>query len=92
MSMMGTGFIHGWVYCLMLGMILQQICKKSGYGERVWFVTQVGIAGAFLARFGDAVWWWQAWNWQISNFVYAVIGAAIAGTVLAKFIKSPVKD
>lgn len=92
MSMMLPGFIHGWAYCFFLGCLLQQICKKAGYGERVWFVVQVGIAGAFLARFGDAIWWWQAWSWQISNFAYSVIGAAIAGAILAKFIKSPVKD
>ncbi|MBT5902899.1 MAG: hypothetical protein HOH58_12415 [Opitutaceae bacterium] len=90
MSMMGTGFVHGWIYCLLLGLLLQKICKKSGYGERVMFVTQVGLAGAFVSRFGDAIWWWQSWNWQIANFAYSVIGAAIAGAILAKFIKSPV--
>lgn len=92
MSMMLPGFLHGWAYCIILGMLLQQICKKSGYGARVWFVTLIGIAGAFLARIGDAIWWWQAWDWQLSNFAYSVIGAIIAGAILAKFIKSPVKD
>ena len=91
-AMMANGFIHGWIYCLMLGLLLQQICKKSGYGDRVWFVTQVGIAGAFVARFGDAIWFWQSWSWQISSFAYSVIGAAIAGAVLAGFIKSPIRD
>jgi uncharacterized membrane protein YeaQ/YmgE (transglycosylase-associated protein family) len=91
-TMMGTGFVHGVVYCFLLALILQQICKKSGYGERVWFVTQVGMAGAFAARFGDAIWFWQSWSWQISNFIYSAIGAAIAGAILAKFIKSPVKN
>ena len=92
LSMMGFGFLHGWAYCLILGCLLQQICKKAGYGERVWFVTQVGIAGAFLARFGDAIWFLQDWSWQLSNFAYSVLGAALAGAILAKFIKSPVKD
>ena len=92
MSMMLPGFFHGWAYCFLLGLTLQQVCKKAGYGERVWFVTLVGIAGAFLARFGDAIWFLQDWSWQISNFAYSVIGAAIAGAILAKFIKSPVKD
>ena len=91
-TMMGTGFVHGVVYCFLLALILQQICKKSGYGERVWFVTQVGMAGAFAARFGDAIWFWQSWSWKISNFVYSAISAAIAGAILAKFIKSPVKS
>lgn len=90
--MMGTGFLHGWIYCLFLGLLLQQICKKAGYGERIWFVTQVGIAGAFVSRFGDSIWFWQSWSWQIANFAYAVIGAAIAGAILAKFIKSPVEN
>jgi uncharacterized membrane protein YeaQ/YmgE (transglycosylase-associated protein family) len=90
MGMMLPRFIHGWAYCLLLGILLQQICKKAGYGERVWFVTLVGMAGAFLARFGDAIWWGQAWDWQISNFAYSAVGSAIAGSILAKFIKSPV--
>lgn len=91
-AMMGMGFVHGVIYCFLLGLLLQKICKKSGYGERVWFITQVGLAGAFVARFGDAIWWWQSWSWQCANFVYYVIGAAIAGAILAKFIKSPVND
>jgi len=90
--MLGMGFVHGVIYCFLLGLVLQRICKKSGYGERVWFITHVGIAGAFVARFGDAIWWWQSWSWQCANFVYYVIGAAIAGAILAQFIKSPVND
>ncbi|GAB5561950.1 MAG: hypothetical protein SynsKO_35970 [Synoicihabitans sp.] len=89
-GMMGMGFVHGVIYCFLLGLLLQKICKKSGYGERVIFVTQVGLAGAFVSRFGDAIWWWQSWSWQFANFAYSVIGAAIAGAILAKFIKSPV--
>lgn len=86
MSMMGTGFIHGWIYCLLLAALLKQICKKSGYGARVGFVVLVATAGAFAARIGDAVWWQQSMSWQLANFAYAVIGGAIIGAILAKFI------
>jgi len=90
LSMMGTGFVHGWIYCLLLAALLKQICKKSGYGARVGFVTLVGVAGAFMDRFGDAIWFVQSWSWHASNFAYSVIGAALVGLVLAKFIESPV--
>lgn len=86
MSMMGTGFIHGWIYCVLLALLLKQICKKTGYCGRVGFVVLAAAAGAFAARFGDAVWWQQAWSWQISNFAYALVGGLIVGLILAKFI------
>jgi len=74
MSMMGKGFVHGWIYSLLLALLLKQICKRTGYGGRVGFVVLVAVTGAFASRFGDAVWWQQASNWQIANFAYAAIG------------------
>ncbi len=90
MLMLG-GFVHGWVYALLLAGLLRQICKKSGYGARVGFVTLVGLAGAFASRFGDAIWWHKSWDWQIAEFAYLTLGSAFVGLVLAKFIKSPVQ-
>lgn len=86
MSMMGTGFLHGWVYCILLALLLKQICKSSGYGARVGFVALVATTGAFAARIGDAVWWQQSMSWQLSNLIYTIIGGAIIGSILAKFI------
>ncbi len=86
MAMMGTGFIHGWLYCLLLAILLKQICKKTAYWGRVGFVVLAGVAGSFLARFGDAIWWHQSWSWQFSNFAYTAVGTAIAGLILAKFV------
>ncbi|MCC5024997.1 MAG: hypothetical protein J6386_20380 [Candidatus Synoicihabitans palmerolidicus] len=90
-SLMVLGFLHGWVYCLLLAILLRQICKKSGYFARVGFVTLVATAGAFMARFGDVIWWHKSLDWQVSEFAYAVIGAALAGLILATFIRSPIK-
>ena len=86
MSMMGAGFIHGWIYSLLLAILLKQICKKTGYGGRVGFVVLAATIGAFAARFGDAVWWQQAWGWQLANFAYAIAGGLIIGLILAKFV------
>lgn len=90
-KLMIGGFLHGWVYCLLLAALLRQICKKSGYGARVGFVVLVAVAGAFMSRFGDAIWWHKSWDWQVTEFIYNVIGTLAAGLVLAKFIKSPVR-
>ncbi len=67
MSMMGTGFLHGWIYCILLALLLKQICKKTEYGGRVGFVVLVATTGAFVARFGDAIWWQQSWGWLIGQ-------------------------
>ena len=91
-GMMLGGFVHGWIYCALLAALLSQICKKSGYGARVGFVTLVGFSGAFASRIGDAIWWHKTWAWQLSDLAYATIGAALAGLVLARFIKSHVRD
>ncbi len=85
-GMMVSGFLHGWGYCLLLAFLLKQICKKTSYAGRVGFVTLVAVSGAFLARFGDAIWWFYDWGWQLSSFAYHVIGGLIVGFVLAKFI------
>ncbi len=85
-TMMASGFVHGWIYCLLLALLLNCVGKKMEYGRRVGFIALVGIIGAFLARFGDAIWWHQSWSWQFSNFAYTAIGSALAGLVLAKFV------
>lgn len=89
MLMVG-GFVHGWGYAILLGLLLQQICKKSGYGARVGFVTLAGFTGAFCSRVGDAIWWHKSWDWQLTELAYMTLGALVIGLVLAKFIKSPV--
>lgn len=86
MSMMGAGFLHGWIYSFLLALLLKQICKKTGYGGRVGFVVLAATVGAFAARVGDAVWWQQAWGWQLANLAYAVVGGLIIGLILAKFV------
>lgn len=90
--LMLAGFLHGWGYALLLGLLLRQICKKSGYGARVGFVTLAGFAGVYCARIGDAIWWHKSWDWQLTETLYTTIGALVIGLVLAKFIKSPVKN
>lgn len=89
MLMLG-GFLHGWGYALLLGLLLQQICKKSQYGARVGFVTLAGFAGAFCSRVGDSIWWHKSWDWQLTETVYTTLGALVIGLVLAKFIRSPI--
>ena len=91
-SLMIGGFVHGFIYALLLGLLLRHICKKSGYGARVGFVTLAGATGTFMARVGDAVWWHHAWDWQLSTMAYTIIGSAIVGAILARFIKSEVRD
>ncbi len=91
MLMLG-GFLHGWGYALLLGLLLPQICKKSGYGARIGFVTLVGATGAFCARIGDTIWWHKSLDWQVTEVAYTTIGAAVIGAVLARFITSPVKN
>jgi len=87
-SLMIGGFVHGFGYALLLGLLLKQICRKSGYGARVGFVTLAGLAGTFMARIGDVIWWHNAWDWQLSTMAYTVIGSSIVGAILAKFIKN----
>lgn len=88
MSMMGKGFIHGWIYCLLLAGLLKKISSDKGYCSRVCFITMVATAGAFVSRFGDAIWWHQAWGWQAANFAYSVVGGIIIGAILGKFISA----
>ena len=90
-GLMAAGFFHGWAYALLLAALLKQICKKSGYGARVGFVTLAGFTGAFCARLGDTIWWHKSIDWQLTETLYMTMGALVIGLVLAKFIKSPVK-
>ena len=90
-AMMVGGFLHGFIYAALLGLLLQA-AKPASYGASVKFCAIAGLAGAFMARIGDVIWWHKSWAWQLSDLAYATIGSLLIGLVLAKFIKSPVKN
>lgn len=88
-KIMVAGFFHGFLYALVLGLILRKVrpVGGDGIGCRIMLCTMIGVAVAIMARVGDAIWFQQPWGWQLVNALYAVTASLVAGLVLGKFIQ-----
>lgn len=79
-----SGFLHGWVVCIILGMLICCFASDKPTGKRLGFVLFVGLAGAIMTRIGDVIWWHYPLSWQLSNIFYHLVGFLIAGLVLGR--------
>lgn len=83
------GYIHYFVVSLLLAALLNRVkAALPTYGSRVRFCTWVGLVGAVLLCLSDPIWWHHPWGWKLMGALYAVLAFAVAGLVLAKFIKA----
>lgn len=83
------GFVHEWVVCLLIGLLLVLVAPAlEGYGARVGFVTLMGLTMAVFVDLGAVIWWRMPLAFQLVDGVYNVVAWSLAGLVLARFITS----
>lgn len=88
-AIMGMGFVHGAVVCVLLAWLLSWVGAGMAFGEKVRLAVFAGVLIAVAAHLGDAVWWVHPWGWELVRSLYMVVGFAIAGAILAKMLPRP---
>lgn len=88
---MGPTLLQGFLGMLATAFCLAVLLNKVApqfpkYADRVRFAGSIGVVGAVLIDVGDAVWWHQAWGWQLYQIFYHISVCLVAGLVLAYFI------
>jgi hypothetical protein len=82
-----AGFLHGWVVCFLIGLLLTMVAPAlPDYGSRVAFVVFAGLVMALFVNFGAVIWWSMPLAFQLAEGLYNVVAWLLAGLVLARFI------
>ncbi len=82
-----AGFIHEWVVCFLIGLLLMKAAPAlPGYGSRVGFVFFAGLVMALFVNLGAVIWWRMPLAFQLADGLYNVVAWLLAGLVLARFM------
>jgi hypothetical protein len=89
-----AGFVHQWLSCLLLGMLLLIAAPAlEGFVVRAGFIALAGFTAAFFIDIGQAIWWRMPLAWQLYQLTHDTLAWVIAGLVLARFsLPAPVRD
>jgi hypothetical protein len=78
------GFVHQWVTCLLLGLLLMKAAPAlAGYWARAGFLTLAGFAAALFIDYGATIWWLTDRGFALTNLVHDTLAWSVAGLVLA---------
>jgi len=87
-SVMIYGFLHMVLSVAIAGHLLNMVKGSlTSYGSRLFFVTGVGFLIAVFNRVGDMIWFYHHLDWTLFTAFFGVASWAIAGSILAAFIK-----
>lgn len=87
-KMMGVGFLHELLSMAIAAAIMgSSLGLLNTYTKRVVFMLSIGGLMAFYSDFGNAIWWFNAWDFSIVLAIHTVLAWGIGGLVLAGFIK-----
>jgi hypothetical protein len=85
-----AGFIHQWVTCLLLGLLLLKMApERQGVTARAGLLALAGFTAAFFIDIGAVIWWRMPLAWQLYELVHDALAWSIAGFVLARFTLAP---
>jgi hypothetical protein len=83
------GFLHMLVSALIVAGLLRLVAPAlPRFGARFAFVALFGLAVGVWARLGEPVWWPIPWDFHLLYFVSDLGSWALAGLVLARFVRS----
>jgi hypothetical protein len=83
---LAVGFLHQFVGCLLIGLVLLQVSPAlPSLGGRATFIALIGLTAAYWTNLGAVVWWRSPLGWELWNLVHDVVVWIIAGLVMARF-------
>lgn len=80
------GFLHMLVTTFLIAIALR-MARLATFGARFALVFVVGLAAAIFANLGEPVWFYQPWDYHLLQAGYDVTIWALAGLVLAQFVR-----
>jgi len=87
-----AGFLHEWVVCFLIGLLLLRVAPAlPTYGSRVGFVTMAGFVMAVFVDLGAVIWWRLPLALELADGVYNVVAWLLAGLVMARFVPETAK-
>jgi hypothetical protein len=83
------GFLHMLASAALVALLLRTALPVlPTYAKRVMFVTLFGLAAAVWTNLGYPIWWHHPPGFHLMMMVYDVVGWALAGAVLAYFVRA----
>jgi hypothetical protein len=87
-KMLGLGFVHELVSMFIAAAIMGSLLGVlKTYAKRVGFMLGLGGLIALYGNLGNAIWWFNSWDFTVVVAIHTVLAWGIAGLVLAAFIK-----
>ncbi len=84
------GFVHYFIVALLAGNLLYMV-KLPTYFGRWGFILALGVFAAVFIDPSDTIWFSHPWQYPLFNAAYHVATCAVAGVVLAAFIRPAAK-
>ena len=82
------GLLHMLASTLLLGLVLRAAAPRlRTHGALAAFVALVGVFVGVWAHLAEPIWWHQPWSFHLLAAAHDVIGLALAGLVLARFVR-----
>lgn len=87
-AQMVKGFVLVAVTVSLIALALRRsLAGLPSYGARAGVAITWGLAAALMIDIGDNVWWFVPIEWKIHQAIYDASAFAIAGLVLAAFLR-----
>lgn len=87
-KVMVMGFVHELITMIIAALVMGSLPGfLKTYTKRVGFMMTIGGLIAWYGDLGDAIWWYNSWEFSMVVGVYTFLAWTIAGLVLSAFIK-----
>lgn len=87
------GFVHFLAVAALLGLLLKLVSPSlRSYAARFGFVFLAGLTASVYFNLALNVWWYWPMDWLLWNGFYDIMSWAVAGLVLAAFVRDRSMD
>ena len=82
------GWLHGFATLLLMAVLVRLLAGNGGFGLRFGIAAGGGIVGSVFAHLGAPIWWYQPWDFALTQLSYEAGAWVLGGLVLAALLRS----